>query len=149
MNLHGIVSGAISTVNPPEKIGILRSTGYTTLPNGKQVPQYASPSFVFAQVQSLTYNDLTQISGLNIQGVRRAVYINGETDGVIRRDQKGGDLIIRQDGKTWLNVHVLEYWPDWCKFIITLQDDTVVLNPGQLDFSNPDNLILNVALGGI
>jgi hypothetical protein len=150
VNLHGLAVGVISAVNPLEQIVVLRSTGQTTQPDGKRVPQYADPTPVFAQVQSLTADDLRQIDGLNLQGVKRAIYINGRTDGIIRRDQKGGDLVIRSDGVTWLNVHVLEYWPDWCKFVVTMQDDTVVVSVGgQLDFSNPDNLVLNVALGGL
>ena len=121
MNLHGIVSNAIGMINPNVLITIERSTGFTTSANGRQVPAYAAPATVLAQVQSLTFGDLTQIEGLNIQGERRAVYINGRTDGVIRPDQKGGDLVTLPDGTKWLNVHVLEYWPDWCKFVITRQ----------------------------
>ena len=26
------------------------------------------------------------------------------------------------EGNTWLCVHVLEQWPDWCKIAITLQN---------------------------
>ena len=151
MNLHGIVSNVISAINPLEKIVILRSIGANvTKPDGTRQPQYANPVAVMAQVQSLTADDLRQIDGLNIQGVKRAIYINGRTDGIIRRDQKGGDLIIRSDGHTWLNVHVLEYWPDWCKFVVTMQNDTVVASgTGQLDFSDLNSLSLNVALGGV
>jgi hypothetical protein len=121
VNLHGIVSNAIGAINPNVNITIERSMGNTTSVNGRQVPQYAAPVTVLAQVQSLTFGDLSAIEGLNIQGVRRAVYINGRTDGIIRPDQKGGDLVTLADGTKWLNVHVLEYWPDWCKFVITRQ----------------------------
>lgn len=194
MNLHGIVAGFIGAVNPLVAITIQRSTGYTVTSDGTQVPKYAEPAVVFAQIQALSAEDLSQIDGLNIQGEKRAVYINGRSDGVIRQDRKGGDLItfntlpsasflgfitetqllidqvfygtvqvgqtvsgvdvlsntvITDYGtgsggagsyvispaqtaagpemksveiETWLNVHVLEYWPDWCKFIITRQD---------------------------
>jgi hypothetical protein len=122
MNLHGIASGAIGVVNPFEEITIQRSDGYETSPSGKRTPKYDLPVNVLAQVQALSFSDLTQINGLNIQGERRAVYINGRSDAIIREDKKGGDLITRKDGTKWLNVHVLEYWPDWCKFVITRQD---------------------------
>jgi hypothetical protein len=122
LNLHGIVSASlIPGVNPLVPISIQRSTGYTTNADGTQVPTYASPVSVFAQIQALTYTDLTQIDGMNIQGERRSVYINGRTDAIIRGNREGGDLIT-WNGIVWLNVHVLEYWPDWCKFIITRQD---------------------------
>lgn len=75
------------------------------------------------QPQALSFRDLTQLDGLNIQGVRRAVYVNGRFDGIIRADSKGGDLIESFEGRTWLTALVLEYWPDWVKLAITLQDD--------------------------
>jgi len=121
MNLHGIVADKIGAVNPLVAVAIQRSTGYSVSDSGKRTPSYASPVTVFAQVQALSAEDLTQIAGLNIQGEKRAVYINGRTDGIIREDQKGGDLVTF-NGTVWLNVHVLEYWPDWCKFVITRQD---------------------------
>lgn len=121
MNLHGIVAGVIGAVNPLVPITIQRSTGYTKNDAFEQVPTYAAPVTVIAQVQSLTADDLRQVEGLNIQGEKRAVYINGRTDAIIREDQIGGDLVT-WNGIIWLNVHVLEYWPDWCKFVITRQD---------------------------
>jgi hypothetical protein len=122
MNLHQIVAGAIGAVNPFEELSIQRSDGYTTNEAGKRTPKYALAVNVLGQVQALSFSDLTQINGLNIQGERRAVYINGRTDAIIREDRKGGDIVTRKDGTTWLVVHVLEYWPDWCKFVITRQD---------------------------
>ena len=120
MNLHGIVAPYVGIVNPLTSVIIERSTGYTINAQHKQVPSYAAPVTVMGQVQSLTYSDLQQTEGLNIQGERRGVYINGRTDGLIREDKLGGDLITWNNQK-WLNVHVLEYWPDWCKFVITRQ----------------------------
>lgn len=121
MNLHGIASGYVGAVNPLVSIVIERSTGYTKNDAFEQVPSYAAPATVLAQVQALSADDLHAIEGLNIQGEKRAVYINGRSDGLIRPDRKGGDLVTF-NGEPWLNVHVLEYWPDWCKFIITRQN---------------------------
>lgn len=75
-----------------------------------------------AQVQSLTFRDLTQIEGLNLQGTRRAIYLSGRIDGIVRSRHKGGDLISLPDGTEWLVAQVLEQWPDWCKVAVTLQD---------------------------
>ncbi len=81
---------------------------------------------VDAQVQALTYDDLRQIDGLNLNGTRRAIYLSGELDGVVRSKLKGGDLITLSDGPnagTWLVAHVLEQWEDWVKVAVTLQQD--------------------------
>lgn len=128
MNLHGIVAGAVAAVNPHITAQILASDGYTTSPDGTQVPQYLPATDIKIQSQALQYNDIVQLDGLNIQGERRAVYLPGDWNGVVRADQKGGDLLRFPDHKggpvrTWLVVLVLENWPDWTKVAVTLQDD--------------------------
>ncbi|MDE2471770.1 MAG: hypothetical protein KGL35_24370 [Bradyrhizobium sp.] len=126
MNLHGLVSGAVGVVNPFVKATIQVSTGYTIQANGKQVPTY-DPVTVLLQVQALTYTDIMKLDGLNIQGVRRAIYTNGFYGGIIRDKARGGDLIVfpagmLPEGDTWLLNQELETWPDWVKFAITLQN---------------------------
>lgn len=119
MNLLGIVAGAIGTVNPFTD-GVMKvSTGYTTLPSGKREPTFSQLN-VSVQLQALGYKDLQQIDGLNIQGVVKAAYVNGNFNGVNRPAQKGGDLLII-GADTWLIVQPLEEWPDWCKFVVNLQ----------------------------
>lgn len=127
MNLHGIVSSAIATVNPFVPVELLHSTGYATSPSGKRTPAYAEPVTINVQVQALTYSDLRQLDSLNIQGVRRAVYLDGYALAVVRNLKAGGDLMIFQpgvfvEGTHWLVAHVLEQWPDWYKVAITLQE---------------------------
>lgn len=127
MNLHAIVRGAISAINPDVMAMVRRSTGApTVLADGTQVPTY-SDTVVRMQVQALTYSDLQKLDALNIQGVRRAVYLNGAVMGVVRAAQRGGDMLIfptgtLPEGDTWLCVQALEQWPDWCKIAITLQN---------------------------
>lgn len=128
MNLHGIVSGVIGAVNPLVTATIMRSTGYTTSADGDRVPTYDTIANVSLQVQALTYSDLQQLDGLNIQGTRRAIYLSGEIEGVVRVKQEGGDLVVfpngtLPEGNTWLCAHVLEAWPQWRKVAITLQND--------------------------
>ena len=135
MNLHGIVSGAISAVNPQIRAQIRRSDGFSITAAGVKIPKYSYPcgEFSMLQVQSLTFGDIQQLDGLNIQGTRRAVYAYGAISGLIRVGQKGGDIIkfapgALAEGDTWLCAHVLEQWNDgaavsaWCKIAITLQD---------------------------
>lgn len=121
MNLHGIVSGAISAVNPFLPATFQASIGSTTLPDGTRVPAYAPPVTVAVQVQALQYNDLMKLSGLNIQGVRSKVYVDGSMNGLVRGERKGGDLLTMADGTVWLVAIVLEDWPDWCSLAVTRQ----------------------------
>lgn len=122
MNLHSIVGPMISKVNSPITCCIRRSTGYTTNSDGTRVPSYSDPIPVVCQVQSMQYNDLTQVAGLNLQGTKRKLYMNGHWDGLVRSDKKGGDLLDMPDGSTWLVVLVLEHWPNWSSVAITLQN---------------------------
>ena len=125
MNLHALVTNVISTINPIVTVSIQRSTGYTTSSDGSRVPFYAAPVAAQAQIQALQYNDIVQIDGLNIQGERRAIYLNGNWEGVIRADQKGGDLITFPDGSVWIVAFVFENWADrdgWVKIAVTRQN---------------------------
>jgi hypothetical protein len=124
VNLHGIVSGHVSAVNPWVLVSIQRSTGYTTDSSGHRIPAYASPEYIKAQVQALQYNDIAQVDGLNIQGERRAMYLDGNWDGIQRADGKGGDIITMPDGTRWLVAMVLENWASvdgWVKVACTRQ----------------------------
>lgn len=124
MNLHGIVAPIIGTVNPNVPATMQVSTGYTIAPDGSQAPGYTTVTGT-AQVQALTYQDLRQIDGLNLNGERRSIYFYGAFTAVNRPSSQGGDLVILTDGHnagTWLIAFVAEQWPDWCKVICTLQN---------------------------
>lgn len=80
---------------------------------------------LFAQVQPLTKSDLMQLDGLNINGDKKAIYLNGAIDGVVRVKLKGGDLIDMPDGQVWLVVQNLEGFDataGWTKAAMVLQD---------------------------
>jgi hypothetical protein len=80
---------------------------------------------VSAQVQPMTFKDLQILDGLNINGEKKAIYINGRIDGVIRVALKGGDLVILPDGTIWLVVQALEDFADtagWTKAAMVLQN---------------------------
>jgi len=118
-----MVAGRIGIVNPFVNGTIMMSDGtYATQPDGTRVPNYETIPGVPMQVQALTVDDLKKAEGLNIQGIRQAIYLNGNWSGVDRVDKLGGDLIVL-DGKTWLVTMVLESWPDWCKVMVTLQNE--------------------------
>ena len=123
MNLRGIANGATSAINPNIAATVRVSEGSTTNADGSRVPKFADISFR-AQVQALQYNDMVHLDGLNIQGIRRAIYLNGSIDGINRINKKGGDLVKIAQGPnagSWLVALVLECWPDWCKVAVTLQ----------------------------
>jgi len=124
VNLHSVVSGAISAVNPPQVGTVRTSTGYTVDSTFKQVPTYATVTGVAMQVQPLSADDLKHLEMLNVQGVDRAVYMNGTVAGVQRVLGKGGDLLTF-GGFVWKVVAVLEPWDTagWVKVGVKLQLD--------------------------
>lgn len=126
MNLHKMVRGAITSVNRDVQAFFLASTGSTTSASGVRAPAYAAAVPVNIQAQALRASDLRHLSSLNIQGVMRSVHMYGNAQGVVRPNQKGGDLLrfpqvpgaAVQD---WLVVCVFETWPDWCRVAVCLQ----------------------------
>jgi hypothetical protein len=129
MNMHGIVRGAITSVNP-DILGTWRvSAGSTISPTtGRVVPAYTDFANVPMQVQALSGRDLKHINYLSVQGVRRAVYMYGNVQGVNRPMVKGGDLLLFPEVpggtiKTWLVSIVFETWPDWCRVGVAEQVD--------------------------
>lgn len=122
MNLRGIANGLTSTINP-NVAGVFQvNTGFTTQSGGKRVPSYNSVD-VTVQLQELSSTDLKQVDAINIQGILRSAYLNGNFSGVNRPEQKGGDILMIGQEK-WLVVKVPELWPEWCRVIINLQRST-------------------------
>lgn len=102
---------------------------FTQSTDYKQVPDYFPAILLQGQIQALQYRDLMQIEGLSLQGTRRAIYLQGDVEGLVRPDGRGGDLITTPDGNVWLTAMVLENWnpPDgsnsgWVKICVTLQN---------------------------
>jgi hypothetical protein len=128
MNLQGIVAPVIAAVNPQIICTIRMSIGSTPLPDGTRVPAYRDYPGISVQVQALSYTDLMKLGGLNITGIRRKVYLNGNPEGLDRQAIKGGDLFVMPSlpnfpgPTTWLVAQVLEHWADWCTCAITLQN---------------------------
>jgi hypothetical protein len=120
MNLHGIASGAIGTVNPFIPAEVYQSNGYTTTGSGKQVPAFLPPVPLSIQKQELSFKDLQHVDGLNIQGEMCSVYLNGHIYGIERGTAKGGDAFVF-DNQVWLVVAIPEQWPDWCRVILCRQ----------------------------
>lgn len=85
---------------------------------------FTSSLIVPSQVQPLTSKDIRHLDALNIQGVERAIYLDGHIDGLVRAENKGGDLITIADGPnpgTYLILNMLEAWDDWSKAGVVMQ----------------------------
>lgn len=129
MNLHGVVSAAVNGINPFLTVNIKRAIGYTVGADGLGAPAYAATLPVQGQVQALTSQELTQISGINQQGEKLAIYVNGTLMGESRPDSLGGDILTLPDGSTWLVLQVLENFArsaGWTKAAIVRLPDTAV-----------------------
>lgn len=127
MNLHNIVRGPITTVNPDIYAPWIQSSGRTVDDAGNVTAVTNAPVSIRIQVQALTGKDLQATNGMGLQGVLRSVYCYGNKQGVVRVAQKGGDLLqfpeVPGNGpiRTWLVVKVVETWPDWSKVVVELQ----------------------------
>ena len=101
MNLHGIVSGVIGTVNPFVPVTLQQSSGYATAPDGERTPAYtASPQSV--QVQALSAKEVQHLirggvhhihglAGIGIDPFAVDVALLAEKAGILER-QSGGRL---------------------------------------------------------
>ncbi len=122
MNLRQIANGVTQAVNPNIIGAVQVSTGATQNPDYTRTPTFQVFSNVSMQVQAMSAGNLRQVEKLNLQGVVRAVYLNGVIEGLDRPAGKGGDLLLF-NGETWLVVAVLEPWSTsgWVKVAVTLQ----------------------------
>ena len=121
MNLNSVTSGALSFLSPWIIATIQRSSGSITAASGHRTPSYSTPEDISVKVQPLSAGEISQISGLNLQGEKKGIYISGVLQGASRAESKGGDLVTLQDASKWLVVHVLERWPEWSKVVGTRQ----------------------------
>lgn len=129
LNLHGIVRGAITSVNSDIPIAYYQSSGNTVAATGKQTPTYAAPVTIMGQVQPVTGSQIRKYSFLQAQGTYKSVHLYGDIEAIQRVSDSGGDLLkfpIVPGGPTytWLVSKVDETWnTGWCRVIVTLQLD--------------------------
>lgn len=135
LNLHGIVRGAITSVNPDVLAQWRESNGSTTGADGRQSPTYTDHDDVRLQVQALTAKELQHPALISVQGVKRAVYMFGTVQGVSKPQAKGGDIlkfpmVSGGPSLSWLVVTELEQWDpagSWSKVAVVLQTDPTPL----------------------
>lgn len=134
INVRAAANSAIQVVNPNEGATFYASTGFTVNAAKKQVPDYAAGVNVRIQIQAVSASELRHLEGMNIEGVLRSVHMWGNTQGVVRPAQKGGDLLYFRDVPTgtfrvWKVVKVVETWPDWSHVIVNMQADPAPPSP--------------------
>lgn len=128
INVHVAANAAIQAVNSDGTYAFYASAGFTVGANGKQIPSYSGPTNVPMQIQATSASDLKKLADLNVEGVYRSVHMFGNTQGVVRVNQKGGDLLYFPEVpagtlRIWKVVKVMETWSDWCRIIVCLQTD--------------------------
>ena len=130
MNLQAIASRVVGVVNPPVNAAWAVATpGVTIGPGRKPIPNPPTNVPVSLQIQPLGSQDLRKLDSLNITGVDRAFYLNGNVHGVDRLPGLGGDTFMILDGAhplyltVWLVTAVLEAWDanGWTKVGVTKQ----------------------------
>ena len=131
VNLHSVVIGAISAINPQQTCQVQYSTGVTLQADGTPQPTYAPALTLQAQMQAMATRDLRQADGINLNGTYRRIYLFGDVEGTIRPTQAGGDLITFPNavgrfppGSVWLTVYPEETWSNdgWCAIVACLQN---------------------------
>src|SRR6267378_4184572 len=93
IDVHGAANAAIQAVNPDILGTFYASTGFVINAQKKQVPSYAAGVTAPLQVQAVSARELQHLENLNVQGVLRSVHMYGDTQGVVRVNQQGGDLL--------------------------------------------------------
>lgn len=124
LNLHGLVRGAIQTVNEDTDGTVYVSTGHTSV-RGILTPAF-TPVTARLQVQAQKHTDIQHERSLQQNNGFLTMYAYGNFSDIERRDNKGGDIVNIPAGPRagwYLITQVLERWPDWCAFEVTVQLD--------------------------
>jgi len=128
LNLHGIVRGAVSMVNPDEDIMLYTAAGQENVA-GKISSKYFSPIAAKAQIQSGNNEDLKHANNIGYNGVINRFYLYASSPesrpaGIVRPQGRGGDLIqCVRDGSWWLIIAVPDDFSNvgWASVLAALQ----------------------------
>jgi len=143
MNLHGIVSSAIGTINPFIDAVLRENTGFTVALDGSRTPSF-NDYVAQIQVQAQTEDQLAFSMNQGFQGVLRSVYLNGNWTGIVKADQTGNDELYF-NGYRWMIYHVIEIWPDWCHVLVAQQTKSTVVNLNTLPGINLSSVQASVS----
>lgn len=108
MNLHALVRGAITAVNPDQTVILLQSAGQV-VENYQQRPAWAPAVKVKAQVQPTPDKALQWLLQTRQDSIWRDCYLYGPVRGLERATARGGDMLYFE-GYEWQVDQVLEAW---------------------------------------
>lgn len=111
INLHAIVRGAITAVNPDEEFLIIQSLGEQNV-KGKITAKYADAVLIKAQMQSLNGDELQQFDNTLRTEIANKFYLYSQPlrpCGQFRVISRTGDFLFRiKDGTIWRIFNVAE-----------------------------------------
>ena len=108
MNLHALVRGAITAVNPDQTVILLQSAGQT-VSDYQQRPVWQPACVVKAQVQPTPDKALQWLLQTRQDSIWRDCYLYGPVRGLERATTRGGDMLYFE-GFEWQVDQVLEAW---------------------------------------
>ena len=103
-----------------------QNQGYTVDNTGHRTPTITQVP-IQAQVQGISASDMKHVDALNITGVVRSVHMFGNVQGVVRADQKGGDIlqfpeVPNSPVRNWMVFQVMETFATWTRVLVLLQN---------------------------
>lgn len=108
MNLHALVRGAITAVNPDQTVILLQSAGQA-VSDYQQKPVWQPACAVKAQVQPTPDKALQWLLQTRQDSIWRDCYLYGPVRGLERATARGGDMLYFE-GFEWQVDQVLEAW---------------------------------------
>lgn len=109
MNLHEIVRGAITSVNPDQRVILLPSAGQAQGEDYTPQALWGPAVSVSAQVQPVPDKALRWLLQTRGNSIWRDCYLYGAVAGLERATARGGDMLYFE-GYEWQVDQVLEAW---------------------------------------
>ena len=123
MNLHEIVSNAISSINPFQTITITPRGSYTVNDYGETVVTDGTSYTIQADVQPVNSEDIKFINNYNESTIYKAFWVSANTFGINRPMARAGDKVVCNN-KIYYITSMPEDWYEtvgWSHFIGALQ----------------------------
>lgn len=109
LNMHAMTRSVITGINPDVEVTILRSAGWEVNAQYEQVPTWAPPVKVKAQIQPVPDKVLQFLLMQRQNSIWRDVYLDGDWTALRRATEQGGDLLYWDDYE-WQVDQILEGW---------------------------------------
>lgn len=123
MNLHEIVSSAVSSLNPFQTITITPRGQYTVNEHGETSATSGTPYTVEADIQPVSSEDIKFITNYNQSTIYKSFWVSANAYGLNRPMARGGDMVT-WGNKTFYVVNMPEDWYEtcgWTHFVGALQ----------------------------